>query len=312
MTNQLVIVLGIPGSGKSFYAQSYIDKGYLNLNRDKIGGTMNKLLPMLDTALKEGKNVVMDNTFATAISRTPFIGTAMIHKAEIHCIHLETSLEDAQYNVIERMIKLRGKVLSPEEIKKDSSPNIFPPHVLYSYRKKFEEPTMLEGFTSITKIPFVRKMEWNYSAPALFFDFDGTIRKTKSGELYPRTPDDIEILPGRREKLLKYKDEYRLIGISNQSGVHKGTLTEEACRACFDKTIEMLDIKDAKIDYAFCPHSSFPIECYCRKPSPGLMLQFIHKYKLNITQCLFVGDLKTDETCAKRIGMKYYDQSEFF
>ena len=31
----------------------------------------------------------------------------------------------------------------------------------------------------------------------LLLDVDGTLRKTKSGELYPRSADDVEILPNR-------------------------------------------------------------------------------------------------------------------
>ena len=32
----------------------------------------------------------------------------------------------------------------------------------------------------------------------IFLDADGTLRKTKSGELYPRGPEEVGLLPGRR------------------------------------------------------------------------------------------------------------------
>jgi hypothetical protein len=39
---------------------------------------------------------------------------------------------------------------------------------------------------------------------------------------------------------------------------------------------------------------------------------FIEKYKISTEKSKFVGNAGTDRTCANRIGIKYYDQSEFF
>jgi len=307
---EAVFVIGMQASGKTNIAKSFIDKGYANINRDKMGGSLSDLLPYFMAALDKGNSIILDNTFVSVMSRKPFIGAAMAAKIPCRCIIADTSIEDAQFNAVQRIIQLRGKLLSPEEIKKDKSPNIFPPTVLFSFRKKYEEPTLLEGFESIEKVPFVRQPRAGYVNKALILDYDGTLRKTKSGADYPLTPEDVEILPNRKEVLKQYKAEgYLLLGVSNQSGVVKGVLTDEVCRACFERTNQLLG---QKIEYVFCPHNSFPISCYCRKPMSGHGVMFIEKHKLDASKSIMVGDFKTDETFAKRSGFQYQDASEFF
>ena len=161
----------------------------------------------------------------------------------VRCVWVDTSIEDAQVNAVMRMVRKYGAFLSPDEIKKASrkDPNAFGPSVLFRYRKGFEEPTTTEGFASVERVAFKRSpASPDYTQKALLLDYDGTLRRTKSGDKYPKTPDDIEILPGRRERLLKYKNEgWRLLGVSNQGDVARGRLTIEAARACFERTNEL-------------------------------------------------------------------------
>src|SRR5208283_4636329 len=100
-----------------------------------------------------------------------------------------------------------------------------------------------------------------------------------------------------------------LLGVSNQSGVHKGELTSETAHELFQFTNNQLGLD---IEYRFCPHQSAPISCYCRKPQCGLGLEFILKHKLDRKQCLFVDDMTTDHTFANRCGFQYVDQADFF
>ena len=69
-------------------------------------------------------------------------------------------------------------------------------------------PTLQDGFHEVEKIPFIRKMDKNfYTNKAILLDYDGTLRKTKSGEKYPITPEDIEILPNRTKILKDYQEK---------------------------------------------------------------------------------------------------------
>lgn len=309
-SQQVDMIVGMPASGKSSHAKKFIKDGYVWLNRDTIGGKVSSLVPLLENALFEGKSVVLDNTFPNKESRKPFIDAA--HKAgvAIGCWWMKTSMEDAQFNAAFRIVEKYGKLLGPSEFKAVKSPNIFPPVVLFGFAKKFEAPTVDEGFDAVMELPFVRISPDGYTNKALILDYDDTLRTTISGNPYPTDTSDIKILPGRKEKLREYRDAgYVLLGVSNQSGVHTGAMSNGAAKACFDKTNKLLGLN---IDYVYCPHQPAPISCYCRKPMCGWAVWFQKKYKLDLSQSIYVGDQTTDKTFAKRSGMKYHDQAEFF
>lgn len=310
MKNQTIMLVGTPAGGKTTYSQEFIKLGYTHLNRDKIGGSLDKLLPILTEELTKGNNVLLDNTFGPSKARAPFIQICKELGIPIRCIHIDTSIEEAQFNAAQRIILRTGKLLSPEELKNHKDPNIFPVSVLFTYAKVFEEPNISEGFVSIEKFKFIRRTSPEYTNKALILDYDGTLRKTKSGQDYPLESSDVEVLPGRSEILQKYKEAgYQLLGVSNQSGIEKGKLSNQAAKACFDKTNQLLG---HDIDYVYCPHGSFPIACYCRKPLPGWAAYFILKHKLDASQCIMVGDMTSDATFAKRAGIKFIHADKFF
>lgn len=297
------------GSGKTTIVNEF--PNHVRISRDVIGGRLQDLLPHVETALKNGKDIVMDNTFMTDESRKPFIDLAKEYKVDIRCIELLTSLEDAQYNVVQRMIKLRGSLLSPEEINKDNHPNIMPPAVQFHYRKNYKAPCEEEGFSSIEKRAFARSYSSEYKNKALILDYDGTLRECINGNgKYPLSIDQIEINPKAQSVLERYKkDGWLMLGISNQSGISKGLLSNETAIELFEHTNKLLGVD---IEYAFCPHQSAPLICYCRKPGCGFGVYFIEKYKLNPAKCYFVGDMKTDETFSRRCGFQFIHANVFF
>ena len=56
---EVVMVMGFPASGKTRTTESYVQNGYVRLNRDTEGGSVADLLPKLDVLLKGKKNVVL-------------------------------------------------------------------------------------------------------------------------------------------------------------------------------------------------------------------------------------------------------------
>lgn len=309
--SEVVLTCGFPASGKSTVIEPYLAKGYKRLNRDLLGGTLDGIVQKLDYMLATGKpDVIIDNTYLTIDSRKPILDIAKKHGMSVRCLYLTTSLEDAAFNNCIRMVKKYGKVLPPEELKKSKDPNALPTAALFSARKEFEKPSTAEGFSSIELVPFKRVWDDTHINKALLLDFDGCLRVCKSGAHFPCSVDDVEILPRRTEVLKKYKDQgYRLLGVSNQSGIAKGDLTNEQAIACFDKTCELLGME---IEYAFCPHRVPPISCFCRKPGVALGVEFIMKYKLKPSDCIFVGDMTTDKTFATRCGFQFQDADQFF
>lgn len=307
--HEVIMLCGFPSSGKSTVAQPFIDEGWVYLNRDTEGGKVSSLVPKMVEALKDCP-VVLDNTFITAEMRKPFIDACKELGHSIRCIKMGTSLEDASFNSCIRMINKYGKVLTNDEIKKAKSPNTFPIAALFSARKRWEEPSKDEGFSSVIEKPFVRTWGSEYINKALILDYDGTLRDTISDEKYPRSPDDVMILEGRKEKLQEYIDNgYTLLGVSNQSGIGSGKVSEEDVVACFERTNELLG---HSIDYRYCAHRAGPGGCYCRKPQVGHGCELIVQYKLNPSQCVFVGDMTSDKTFAKRCGFQFQKANKFF
>lgn len=315
----IYLLMGYPASGKSTLTHEYTGESPLDppriLSRDKAGRKVIDLLPRFSALLNEGPHldIILDNTFPTAESRKPFIEAATKVGRKVCCLWLKTSIEDAQFNACTRMVRKYGKLLSPNEIKQQrNDPNCFPPAVLFKYRKQFELPTKSEGFDDIRILTFRRKPNPAHFNKAVIFDYDDTLRITKGGGKWPTDPSQVTIIPGRKGSMLGVlgeADSFIFLGISNQSDVSKGNLTAETAEACFDKTNEMLGVD---IDYAYCPHGVPPITCWCRKPMPGLGVQFIEKYKLDPAKCIMVGDQTSDKTFASRCGFQFIHADQFF
>jgi HAD superfamily hydrolase (TIGR01662 family) len=309
--SKVTMVCGYPASGKSTLTKGLVDKGAVALNRDTEGGTIAGLLPKMETLLQSNKDIVLDNLFVNVETRKPFIELAKKHGADISCQLMGTSIEDAQFNVVARAIKLIGKFPTPEAIKAAKHTNIFPPLVLFKYKKEFQKPTVEEGFSSVETVKFTRQDNPEFTNKALILDYDGCLRQCVGGnEKYPTSKNHIEINNKCKNVLLSYLDKgYKLLGVSNQSGVSKGELSYDVAQELFDYTNNQLGLN---IDYRFCPHQSAPISCYCRKPMPGIGVEFILKYKLNRKECIMIGDLTTDRTFASRCGFQYVDQADFY
>lgn len=308
MNKEILLVLGFPAAGKSTLVKKYTDQGYTRFNRDLIGGSLDNATVLVATHFSLKNNpVVLDNTYPSVKSRASIIKLGKDLKIPVRCIHLTTSFEDAQLNACLRMVQKTGQLL--QDFKAVHDPNLFPPAALYHYRKEFQEPTKAEGFTSIEKVPFVRKFDSRYANKALILDYDGTLRLSTGKQKYPQDPSEIQILPNRREVLYKYaKDGYLLLGASNQSGIARGTPLEMV-EKCFAQTNLLLGVN---ILVKYCPHRIPPVVCYCRKPSPGIGAFFIETYKLDPSKCIMVGDMTSDKTFAERCGFNYQPAEEFF
>lgn len=310
---QINMICGCQASGKSSISKELLKtlNNPVYLNRDSLNCKIIDLIPMMEDALSNNRDVLLDNTMITISSRKPFIDISKKYNTPIHCHYVDISIEDAQINVVKRAIEITGKFPTPTEIEKLKHPNIFPPLVLFKFRKEFEEPSINEGFDTVNKIPFIRRDEPCFNNKALILDYDGCLRECINGNgKYPVNIDQIQINYKCIDKLNQYKDNgYILLGISNQSGISKGELTEEKAKELFEYTNNKLGFN---IDYRFCPHRSAPISCYCRKPQTGLFVEFMYKYKLDRKQCIFVGDMKTDETFANRAGIKFIHANNFY
>jgi HAD superfamily hydrolase (TIGR01662 family) len=308
MKTRVVLIVGPPSSGKTTLAKRY-PQDYQRLNRDEAGGKVRSLLPKLEAALVKGESVVLDNLFTTVEERKPFVEMAKKHGAEAECMLIKSDIDTCIWNACWRMIQNHGRVLHPEEIKKSKNPNDIPPVVFFKFRKNFEQPSTNEGFDDIVVADGPR---WNNGGTkeAVIFDYDSTLRETDGSIVYPRKPEHVHIMQGRKEMLAKLKRAgILLLGMSNQSGIAKGELDDAMARAIFDRTNELLE---AKIDYRYCPHKIPPVSCFCRKPQSGAGVQLIHDYNLDPAKCMMVGDKTSDKTFAQRCGFQFEWADKFF
>ncbi len=314
---EVVLVMGIQGAGKSSEVERYVSKGYARLNRDLLGGGLDDLVPKLGELLASGQTrVVLDNTYATRASRFAVIRKAHEHRVPVRCRFLATPIDEAYANVVLRVLERYGRLLGPDDVKElgKTDPNLPPPQAMARWAASFEAPSLDEGFGAVEEIPFVRRVTPAQTAnvkKGLLLDVDGTLRRTKSGEIFPRDPDDVELLPNRREVLARWvADGYELFFVSNQGGIASGSVTVAAAEAVFARTIELLGLPVAEV--AYCPHPAFPAGCFCRKPLPGMGVALMHRHGLSREHVVMVGDMDSDADFARSLGARYVDAEAFF
>jgi aryl-alcohol dehydrogenase-like predicted oxidoreductase/predicted kinase len=172
---EVVVVMGIQGAGKSEHVRGYVERGYERLNRDERGGTLKGLAQELEKRLGEGaRRVVLDNTYATRAQRSRVVEIAQAHGLDVTCVWLDTPLEAAQRNAIERLLDRHGHLPGPEELRELSrrDPNTFAPTVQHRYRRELEPPSADEGFREVVVLPFARNVPEHHTRPGLVIAYD--------------------------------------------------------------------------------------------------------------------------------------------
>ncbi len=134
---------------------------------------------------------------------------------------------------------------------------------------------------------------------ALFVDRDGTLIKEKD---YLKDPDEVEPEEKSIEAVKTARAlGYKIIVLSNQSGVARGYFDEEDVKKVNNRVIEIFGAKGAKIDgIYYCPYlQNAPIEKYARasayrKPAPGMVEQAAVEHNLNPFRSYVIGDKISD------------------
>ncbi len=137
---------------------------------------------------------------------------------------------------------------------------------------------------------------------AVFLDRDGTICEDFG---YISDPKKVKLIDGSAHgiKLLK-KMGYKIIIVTNQSGVGRGYFTLDEMFRVEDRLEELLREEGARIDgFYFCPHH--PDEnCKCRKPKTFLIEKAKEEHNIDLSHSFFIGDKMTDVLCGKRAGLR--------
>ncbi len=144
---------------------------------------------------------------------------------------------------------------------------------------------------------------------AVFLDKDGTLIENVP---YNVDPERIRLLPGAPAALrLLHALGYRLIVVSNQSGVARGYFPESALERVEARLHELFAEVRVPLDgFYYCPHSvdgivpGYAVTCDCRKPRPGLVIQAAADHGINVEESWLVGDILDDVEAGRRAGCR--------
>ena len=136
----------------------------------------------------------------------------------------------------------------------------------------------------------------------MFLDRDGTVAKDVP---YCRCVDDFVLLPGAPQAIrLLNESGFKVIVITNQSGIGRGYFTEETLSHIHRKMIEELGKHGARVDAIYyCPHH--PDEnCACRKPKPALLLKAAQEMDIALGHSYMIGDDLKDVEAGRSAGCR--------
>jgi|SRR5581483_8456267 len=269
--DEVVVVMGIPGAGKSRVADDFVARGYARLNRDERGGSLRDIANALDDELRAGAGpVVLDNTYLTRAARNHVIEIGRRHGRPARCVWLDTPLAQAQVNMVERLLDRFGSLPSPEELKAVArrEPGLHTPTTQMRTVRELEPPSEDEGWDSVERVPFVR--EEGSGVPGVFVAAAAVERYTPDDPAAPHLifdwrPDDADADPGRPPAVT------------------------------------------GSVEVAVCPHGGGPPVCWCRPPLPGLPLAFARTHGVDPARSTVVGCRPAHRTLAEALGSRYVD-----
>lgn len=132
--------------------------------------------------------------------------------------------------------------------------------------------------------------------PTAFLDRDGTINIDTG---YVRDASSVSLLPNAPEGLLRLAAQgFRLIVVSNQSGIARGLMSSDEVDAVNARLDALLRAHGVEVaGWFYCPH--LPGDCRCRKPGPGLVEEADLPFPSVRDLSVVIGDKQSDVAVAE-------------
>ncbi len=147
------------------------------------------------------------------------------------------------------------------------------------------------------------------SDKAVFLDRDNTIIEDLG---YIGDPALVRLLPGVEQAIKSLQAAgYKIVVVTNQSGVARGLLTEAMLEKIHDELRRQLSLKEAYLDgIYYCPYhpegtvEGYAIDSGLRKPKPGMLLKAAGEMDLDLSGSWMVGDSPRDIEAGQRAGCR--------
>lgn len=143
---------------------------------------------------------------------------------------------------------------------------------------------------------------------AVFLDRDGTLNVEKD---YLYRVADFAFLPGVPRALKRLQDAgFLLVVVTNQSGVARGYYTLAEVEILHRYLRTQLQNWGVEISaFYVCPHypggqAPYNVDCPCRKPKPGLLLQAADALTIDLKRSCMIGDKLTDAQAGQAAGCR--------
>jgi aryl-alcohol dehydrogenase-like predicted oxidoreductase/predicted kinase len=289
----VVIVMGMPGAGKTTHARAFVDLGYARLNRDDEGGRLADLVVRLDAGLAAGtRRFVLDNTYASRATRNAVIETAWKHGVPARCVWVDTPIEMARVHAVGRMLDVHGKLLEPEEIDALSrlQPTALSPRAQIDWVRDVEAPTVDEGFRTVDVVKVERTDRDARHRGLVMIDVDHVLE----GGVDARV----------RAGLSGFLDEGCVIaGFVWRPGADAAGL------ASLRETIERGF--GTAFDLRCCTHPAGAPVCWCRPPMPGLVIAAMREHGAGVERSVMIGRTPHCERFAAAVGVRYLDARQW-
>jgi hypothetical protein len=278
--------MGIPGAGKTRVAAQYAGRGYTRLNRDERGGTLRGLAGALEGELAAGvRRVVLDNTYLTRASRSYVIDAARRHGVAARCVWLDTPLNEAQVNLVERLLDRFGVLPTPEELRGHArrEAGVLTPTAQMRALRELEPPNRDEGLAAVERRPFVRDRDARRAGVGAGVFVAAAALLEPAWSRVAAAAD-----PGAPHLVFDWRP---------------GAAPNE-----LDLLVELLAAEVmGPVDAALCPHPGGPPACWCRPPLPGLPLAFARARSVDPARSILVGVGPAHRTLAATLGARYLD-----
>ena len=135
----------------------------------------------------------------------------------------------------------------------------------------------------------------------VLLDRDGVINYDSDN--YIKSAEEWRPIPGSLEAIALFNNHgFKVIVITNQSGLSRGFYDEATLTKIHEKMHRLAKKKGGGIEHIYyCPHGPDD-NCSCRKPKPGLLLEFAKEKNSSLANIFFIGDKYADIQAAEAAG----------